>query len=157
MNIKPLGPRLVLIAIALSGSPSFARDADSREGRAPAPDAPRRAASTDPAARVLDQVELNATPFREAVERLREQTGANLFVSWNVLKRAGVGADTPVDVDLADVTLGRALDLILADVAGGEGRLGWAHENHLEITRLLGAMREHLPAEADGQPDPATE
>src|SRR5687768_16707984 len=122
MNNKPPRALLALAAIVLSASPSYAQDADSRDDTSPAraadeplragaesprPAATPRARSAEPTARVLNKVELNAIPFREALDQLREQTGANLFVSWNVLKRAGVDGDTPVDVNLTNVTLGR--------------------------------------------------
>src|SRR4051794_5455300 len=54
----------------------------------------------DPGARVLESVDLNRVPLRDAIERLRSQTGINFFVSWNVLSHAGVTPETPVDVKL---------------------------------------------------------
>jgi hypothetical protein len=83
----------------------------------------------DPGARVLESVDLNRVPLRDAVERLRAQTGVNVFVSWNVLARAGVNPDTPVDAKLSNVPLGRVLDLILSDAGSGENQLAWAAED----------------------------
>ena len=97
-------------------------------GQSPAPPTaplPTTTAS-DPTERVLDAVELKGVPLRDALDRLRAQAGVNLFVSWNVLARAGVAAETPVDVKLANVTLGNVLDLVLADAAGGDGKVAWA-------------------------------
>ena len=90
---------------------------------------PRPRAPLDPAAHVLESVELNRVPLRDAIERLRAQAGVNLFVSWNVLTRAGVNPDTPVDAKLSNVPFGRVLDLILSDAAGGDGKLAWAVED----------------------------
>jgi hypothetical protein len=91
--------------------------------------APPATRPAGPGDRVLDSVELNRVPLRDAIERLRSQAGVNLFVSWNVLARASVNPDTPVDAKLSNVPLGRVLDLILSDAAGGDGKLAWAVED----------------------------
>lgn len=79
----------------------------------------------DPTTRVLDKVDLSAVPLRDAIERLRARVGVNVFVSWNTLARAGVMPDKPVDAQLANVTLGKALDLILDDASAGDSSLTW--------------------------------
>ena len=133
MNNKLTGP-LLLVAV-LCGSHLFGQTLAHQEAPSSRdvaavdkPQTPEPRPVADPSEEVLESVELTDIPFREAIGRLRDQTGANLFVSWNVLARAGVKPETPVDVKLENVTLGRVLDLILGDVAGGDGRLVWAVE-----------------------------
>jgi hypothetical protein len=133
--------KVLVVAAPLSSGVAFAvaaarEDGDTRPSTLPTfsaatavPPPPAATRAVDPGGRVLDSVDLNRVPLRDAIERLRSQAGVNLFVSWNVLARAGVNPDTPVDAKLSNVPLGRVLDLILSDAAGGDGKLAWAVED----------------------------
>ena len=63
--------------------------------------------------RRLPSVHLRQVSLEEAVERLRSESGANLFVDWHALKAANIDRSSKVDVDLHDVSLAQALDYTL--------------------------------------------
>ncbi len=62
--------------------------------------------------------------LKDVVQFLREYSDANVHVNWRALAAAGVEPDTDVTVDLAKVTVKRALEVILWDIsalAAGDG------------------------------------
>jgi hypothetical protein len=127
---------IAFVAVMVASCVAGAAPADDSAGTRPAtlPIFPNPATTTtarapDLGERMLASVELERVPLGDAIERLRSQAGVNLFVSWNVLTRAGVNPDTPVDAKLSNVPLGRVLDLILSDAAGGDGKAAWAVED----------------------------
>src|SRR5688572_11448056 len=56
--------------------------------------------------------------LRQAVEVLRERTGANIFVNWTAIRAAGVDPDKllELDLNLRDVTLRQVIDKILSTI-----------------------------------------
>jgi uncharacterized membrane protein YgcG len=89
---------------------------------APAANAPRRPASSGRSLnRVLPEMKFDGIAFGEAIEFLRDVTGANLHVNWKAVESAGVTKDTPINVRLRQVTLKKVLSLMLSEAApGGE-------------------------------------
>lgn len=123
---------LVVAALGVSLPAAPRDDGDARPTTLPTfPTAagPTTTHAVDPGQLILESVDLTRVPLRDALERLRGQAGVNLFVSWNVLARAGVNPESPVDAKLTHVPFGRVLDLILSDAAGGDGKLAWAVED----------------------------
>jgi hypothetical protein len=140
----------LLVPAATAGAADVAAD------RRPTTSVSVTTAATDPSARVLDNVDFKALPLRDALERLRTQAGVNVFVSWTVLERAGVNPEAKVDAKLTNVTLGKVLDLILADAAGGDGRVGWSvDENVVRISTVQDL--EHAAAARRDRKDAAEE
>jgi hypothetical protein len=56
---------------------------------------------------------------------LGDLTGTNIVVNWPALEAVGVTKETPITARLKDVTISKALELILDNAAGGPGKLGY--------------------------------
>ena len=82
---------------------------------------------------VLPLVRMRGTPLAEAIDRLREQTGANLLVDWGRLREINVDRKTPVEVDLHDVSFARALHYLLASVGNPAGRADWGLDDGIIV------------------------
>ena len=66
------------------------------------------------------------TQFGEVIEFLRTVSGANIHVNWRALEDPGIDETTPVkNVKLKDVTVEKALQVILEDVAPPTEQLGF--------------------------------
>lgn len=93
--------------------------------------ATRPASRTD--ARMLDRVipefQANAQPLGEVIDRLRDQTGANIFVNWRALQEAGVTSKTPVSVAFRSVKFSRLLSIILDLASQPNTPVGYKLEN----------------------------
>ncbi|MDD3948459.1 MAG: hypothetical protein PHT43_03225 [Anaerolineaceae bacterium] len=63
--------------------------------------------------------------FEDVINFLREYSGANFYVNWRALEAAGIERTATVTLDLKNVTLRKALELLLSDVGGGATELGY--------------------------------
>jgi len=71
-------------------------------------------------------LDLDAVPFREAVQRFAGAHGINVHVNWNDLVAAGVDPDRQITLTMPEqVTLKKAFDMVLAEAGGGVA-LGYA-------------------------------
>ena len=75
--------------------------------------------------RRLPEVRFESVSLTDAIEFLRDVSGANIFVNWVVLEKAGIDRNTPVTTRLKDVQLSRAIEHILQNVGGGKVELGF--------------------------------
>lgn len=64
----------------------------------------------------LADLQFKSVPLEAAIEELRDRTHANIVVEWKQLEAAGVEPTAPVRVRLWDVTLDKALRIVLDDV-----------------------------------------
>ena len=66
---------------------------------------------------------------------LAQLSGANFSVRWNQLELAGIDRQTPVSVSLNNITLAKALNVVLESVETADVTLGYyVHENVITIT-----------------------
>lgn len=73
-------------------------------------------------AQVIPDLNLEGSTLEEGFDELRRATGANLVVYWDAFEAMGVARDLPIDLRLRNVTLGTALEAILARSLGvGQG------------------------------------
>src|SRR5665213_3420000 len=88
-------------------------------GLAPAParaaSAARRQLNT-----TLPEVKFEGVALTDAMDFLRDVSGANMTVNWKALEEAGITKDTPVTVRLRSVSLRKALDMVLQEAGGGD-------------------------------------
>src|SRR4051812_40262593 len=91
--------------------------------RAQAPATKTPTAAEDILAKPMPEVNFNATPLGNVIDFLRDVTGANIAVEWKVLEKAGVKKATPVTVRVKDVTVAKALELVLSEAGGGTVKL----------------------------------
>ncbi len=87
----------------------------------------------------LPEVRFDSTPLVEAIAFLRDVSDTNVHVNWAVLEAAGIDRHSPVTVNVAGVTLGKVLSLILANAAGPDQLTFFVDRNVLEITTAAAA------------------
>lgn len=65
--------------------------------------------------RKLPEVRFDRVSLEDAIEFLRDLTGANIYVNWGALQASMIDKSTPVTARLRDVRLSKALQVILQD------------------------------------------
>lgn len=84
--------------------------------------------------RVLPEVNMAGIAFADAIDFVRDVSGANIVVNWKALEGAGVSRDVPVNIRLRSISLRKALDLILTQAGGGD-KLGFTlDQGVVEVT-----------------------
>jgi beta-lactamase regulating signal transducer with metallopeptidase domain len=68
----------------------------------------------------VPEINLQEVPLDEAIARLREISGANIFVNWKAIERAGVDRTKTISVRLYNIKFAKALDIILQSASGPE-------------------------------------
>jgi hypothetical protein len=150
-------------ALALMTSSAFWIDSDSRAEAQPGTTAqvpnsdktpPVESAAAQPGnisdqavkaalAKTLPEFNLEAVPFNNAIEQLRQATGVNLYVFWDDLNDVGLPQDTPITLALKGVTAERALRLILDQAGGGEELLDYEIDDGILVVDSRG--HRHSP------------
>ena len=94
----------------------------------PDPEEQRRAAKDKAVAaelgKVIPEFKVTEATLGDAVDRLRDATGLNIFVNWRSLEKAGVGRDTPLSIQLGNVRAGTVLEVLLTMAGADKARLG---------------------------------
>src|SRR5947209_4169818 len=67
--------------------------------------------------RKLPEINLNNIPLNDAIDFIRDVSGLNIHVDWKSLESVNVAKDTPVTLKVRDVTIRRALTLILNEAS----------------------------------------
>ncbi|HSI36684.1 MAG: hypothetical protein ACAI43_07450 [Phycisphaerae bacterium] len=100
---------------------------------APSPSAVavRRALGT-----LIPEVKLQGSTLGDSIEFLRDITGANLHVNWRALEAAGIGKDTPLNIRLRDVHMGKVLRTILTEASPSVPLTYYASEGVIEVTTV---------------------
>jgi hypothetical protein len=70
----------------------------------------------------------------DAIEFLRDVSGANIHVNWKALEDVGVGKDAQVNVKLRSVPLRKVLDLVLEEAGGGTALTYYIDQGVIEVT-----------------------
>ncbi len=84
--------------------------------------------------RTLPEVNFNGVGLVDAIDFLRDVSGANIAVNWKALEEAGIAKDAPVNVRLRQVSMRKAMETILSEVGGGDKLAYDTEENVIEIT-----------------------
>ncbi|MCE5326497.1 MAG: hypothetical protein LLG01_08780 [Planctomycetaceae bacterium] len=72
----------------------------------------------------IKELNFDGIELKDVIQFLRDVSGVNIYVRWNALQAAGISKNTAVNVHLQDVTLEKALRVILEDV-GASAPLGY--------------------------------
>src|SRR5689334_2468229 len=67
--------------------------------------------------RRLPEVHLHGVALADAVDFLRDVSGANFFVDWAALKGANVTKDHPITLDAQNVMVAQCLEQVLHQVS----------------------------------------
>lgn len=85
--------------------------------------------------RPIPELRLQGVSLIDALDFLRDTTGANIHVNWRALEEAGISKDAPVTTRLTNVPLRKALSYVLAEAAAGQSDLTWYVEGGvIEVT-----------------------
>lgn len=82
----------------------------------------------------LPELKFQGVTLGDAIDFLRDVSGANITVNWKALEGAGVTRDTAVNVHVTGVTLRKALDLLLQEAGGGDTLTFDVDQGVVEIT-----------------------
>ena len=125
MNRSFFGSRGLCVALAFSGLIALAA-------------CPASAQSHHRSSRLLDIVEpdlkFESVPLSEALDFIRDTSDANVVVDWKSLEAVNIDHDTLINLHLHDVTLRRALTIILNQAGAGNLLTFYVDDNVLEIT-----------------------
>ena len=83
---------------------------------------------------VLPNTVMHAVPMRDAIQYLRNMTGANIFVNWNALQSAGIANITPITLHLRNVSMRKILSVMLQEASPSAGLVDYVNQNVLTIT-----------------------
>jgi hypothetical protein len=82
----------------------------------------------------IPEVQFSGVALNDAIDFIRDVSGANVVVNWKALEEAGVSKDTPINVRLRVVSLRKALETVLSEAGGGD-KLGYdIDQNVITIT-----------------------
>src|SRR5947199_6232758 len=84
--------------------------------------------------RVLPAINFTNVTLRDAIDFLRDVSGANMHANWKAIEAAGVTGDTTINVKLRSVTLRKVLGLVLSEASGGVGLTFYVDDGVIEIT-----------------------
>lgn len=97
--------------------------------------------------RVLPEVSFSGQGVADVMDFLRDVSGANIFVNWNALERAGVKKDAPVTVRLKGTRLSLFIAYILEGIADGKTPLQATYADNV-ITITTGPADAKSPVDA---------
>lgn len=84
--------------------------------------------------RNLPAIDFQNVTLREAIEFLRDVSGANVHVNWRAIELTGVTPDTTVNMRLRQVPMRRVLSMLLDEAAGGQLLTWYLDDGVIEIT-----------------------
>src|SRR5688572_4661606 len=84
--------------------------------------------------RTLPEMRFDGVALADAIDFLRDVTAANIVVNWRALEGAGVTRDTLVNLQLRNVSLKKALSLVLSEASAGEGVTWTVDSGVIEVT-----------------------
>ena len=82
----------------------------------------------------LPELKFQGVTLGDAIDFLRDVSGANLNVNWKALEGAGVTRDTQVNLHLNGITLRKALELLLSEAGGGDSLTFDVDDGVIEVT-----------------------
>lgn len=84
--------------------------------------------------KTLPELRFDGVALNDAIDFLRDVSGANITVNWKALSEQGVTPDAPLTLKLRNVSLRKGLDLVLSEAGAGD-KLGWTtDQNVVEIS-----------------------
>jgi hypothetical protein len=84
--------------------------------------------------RTLPEMKFTGVTFGDAIDFIRDASGANIHVNWKALEAQNVTPDTTVNLRLRAVTLRKVLNLLLSEVSGSDTLTYFVDEGVVEVT-----------------------
>jgi hypothetical protein len=69
----------------------------------------------------VTEYSFDRAPLKDVITFFRASTGVNFHVNWNSLNLVGIDRQTPVSLEVRNVSASKALDMILKDLNSGRG------------------------------------
>src|SRR5688572_29568783 len=91
--------------------------------------------------RRLPELRFDGVALADVVDFMRDVTGANVFVNWQAIEKAGGKRDAPVTLRLRDVPFRTALDKIVASASTPKAKLGWTTDGGVIIVSSADAAK----------------
>ncbi len=85
--------------------------------RLPLPARVRRGEKTKPGVRLFKKFDFDDMPMEDVITFFRDTSKLNLHVNWRSLEIIGVGRDTPITLKGSNLSLSRALALVLGQLS----------------------------------------
>ena len=82
----------------------------------------------------LPELRFTQIPLADAIDHVREATGANIHVNWRALELLNVTREMPTSLNLRDVTARRALQALLDETGVGDFLTFYVDEGVIEVT-----------------------
>lgn len=82
----------------------------------------------------MPELKFQGVTLSDAIDFLRDVSGANITVNWKALEGAGVSRDASVNLHLRGVSMRKALDLLLNEAGGGDQLTFDVDQGVIEIT-----------------------
>lgn len=84
--------------------------------------------------RPIADLRLQGVALTDALDFLRDTTGANVHVNWKALEAAGVAKDTPITTRLTNIPLRKALTYVLAEADAANTITWYLDGGVIEVT-----------------------
>jgi len=91
----------------------------------------------------LPDLRFRDNSLSDAIDFLRDITGADIYVDWKSLKEAGISKDAPVNVQLRDLSLRDTLDLIFNEVSTDKAAVVFS--THDEVITISAVATKKTP------------
>jgi hypothetical protein len=120
---------LALLLILAVASPIFAAAPTTRPAPTGYEVSPGRALAAK-----LPDIKFNGIPLQDAIDFVRDVSGANIHVNWRALELLNVTRQMPVTLQLSNVTTRRVLRSLLDETGSGEMLTFYIDEGVIEVT-----------------------
>jgi hypothetical protein len=82
----------------------------------------------------VPELRFQGVTFGDAIDFIRDVSGANISVNWKAIEATGVTRDSQVNMHLNGVRMRKALEMLLTEVAGGDTLTYVVDQGVIEIT-----------------------
>jgi hypothetical protein len=83
---------------------------------------------------VLPDLKFDNVTISDALDFLRDASGANIHVNWRAIEEIGIGKDTTINVRLRNIPLRKVLRMVLSEVSSDNLLTYYIEDNVIEIT-----------------------
>jgi beta-lactamase regulating signal transducer with metallopeptidase domain len=97
--------------------------------------------------RQLPEVNFNMVGLSDALEFLRDVSGANMTIQWKALEAAGIDKAAPVTIRMRNPKFSTALKAILSDAGGGAVKLGFEIEEGVIVITTAEELSKNTTVE----------
>lgn len=82
----------------------------------------------------LPELNFQGVTLADAIDFMRDVSGANITVNWKALEAAGVTRDAQINLHLNGITLHKAMEMVLTEASGGDTLSYVVDQGVIEIT-----------------------